>query len=141
MWVKAHIGIEGNEKADEASKVGTFLPYQREIITEAGLKMMGKKKRAEAEDEDGETANGEATRGEEDKEEEWKVLEDFGDEVIRGNFMVVCEMEVFKDANGASARGGASASNGWGNGPNFKKFKKVSYSLFFRGRTRRLIGE
>ena len=42
MWVKAHRDIEGNERADTASKIGTFLPYQEEIITEAGLKMTGK---------------------------------------------------------------------------------------------------
>jgi hypothetical protein len=61
-----------------------------------------------------------------DREKEWSVLEDFGDERnIRGNFMVVVEMEVFKkDVDQAVARRGTGRAN-WEGKPDFKKFHKV----------------
>ncbi|KAF8451730.1 hypothetical protein BDZ91DRAFT_802560 [Kalaharituber pfeilii] len=34
MWVKRHKGIKGNAEADKAAKVGAFLPYQPETVTE-----------------------------------------------------------------------------------------------------------
>ncbi|KAF8472888.1 hypothetical protein BDZ91DRAFT_790758 [Kalaharituber pfeilii] len=36
MWVKGHGGLEDNEKADRAAKIGALLPYQDEVITEVG---------------------------------------------------------------------------------------------------------
>jgi hypothetical protein len=60
------------------------------------------------------------------EEEEWAVLEDFGDDRnVRGNFMVVVEMEVFRKEGG---RPGGEVSVDWGQRPNFKKFKKVGSS-------------
>jgi len=65
-----------------------------------------------------------------DREKEWSVLEDFGDERnIRGNFMLVVEMEVFKkDADQAVARRGTGRAN-WEGKPDFKKFHKVRTPL------------
>jgi len=60
-----------------------------------------------------------------DPEEEWKVLADFGDDSgLRGNFMVVVEMDVYKKDD--SARNSRSTNPEWNGKPNFKKFKKVS---------------
>lgn len=61
----------------------------------------------------------------EEPEKEWAVLEEFGDEVnVRGNFMVVVELDVFN--NGQGARKAQDANSHWQGKPNFKKFKKVS---------------
>ena len=68
--------------------------------------------------------------GRHEPEEEWGVLADFGDDSgLRGNFMVIVEIDPYE-------RGGCSAgSTGlkpksinceWDQGPNFKKFKQVS---------------
>jgi hypothetical protein len=65
-----------------------------------------------------------------DHEKEWNLLKDFGDESnIRGNFMVVVEMEVYrKDGNQARLRRGTGRPE-WEGKPDFKKFRKVSSSL------------
>ncbi|KAF9554237.1 hypothetical protein CPC08DRAFT_195855 [Agrocybe pediades] len=58
-----------------------------------------------------------------DPEEEWKVLADFGDDSnLRGNFMVVVEMDVYKKENNIPAI--RSTNIEWNGRPNFKKFKK-----------------
>ncbi|TFK25850.1 hypothetical protein FA15DRAFT_668017 [Coprinopsis marcescibilis] len=61
-------------------------------------------------------------------EKEWAVLADFGDDSrVRGNFMTICEMDVFKDKNGARIRARAGPVGDhpdWQGQPNFKKFKK-----------------
>jgi len=45
-WVKSHIGITGNEKADEQAKLGTEDIYPNPLyITEGGLKQEWKKRR------------------------------------------------------------------------------------------------
>ena len=63
-------------------------------------------------------------------EEEWAVLADFGDDTgLRGNFMVVVEMDVYKkDKNSQDS----AINHVWAGKPNFKKFKKVlrSFLLF-----------
>lgn len=59
----------------------------------------------------------------EEPEKEWAVLEDFGDETnVRGNFMVVVELDVFN--NGERMRKTRDVAPGWQGKPNFKKFKK-----------------
>jgi hypothetical protein len=62
-------------------------------------------------------------------EEEWGVLADFGDDTdLRGNFMVVVEMDVYKKDKGPDSQN--SAINHVCSGkPNFKKFKKVRRSF------------
>lgn len=58
----------------------------------------------------------------ENQEEEWAVLDDFEqDRGIRGNFMVVLEMNI----HAKSARQQNEARREWRERPNFKKFKKV----------------
>ena len=68
-------------------------------------------------------------RGRED--EEWKVLEDFGDDGdMRGNFMVVVEMPLYRDP-GAGSREHLRRGEGrmeWQGRPDFKKFRRVSGS-------------
>lgn len=62
----------------------------------------------------------------EEQEKEWTVLEDFGDETnVRGNFMVVVEMDVYQKDNEERQRRFGSANLEWQGKPNFKKFKKV----------------
>jgi hypothetical protein len=75
-----------------------------------------------------------AERQQRDDDEEWRKFTDFGDDAgLRGNFMVVMEMNVYRsDEQGSSApaRMGTGLRNkelpeGWRDKPNFKKFKKV----------------
>lgn len=62
-----------------------------------------------------------------DAEEEWNVLEDFGDDSgLRGNFMVIMEMDVYKTE---SMRPKKVYNTQWSGKPNFKKFKKVRFEL------------
>lgn len=57
-------------------------------------------------------------------EDQWKVLEDFGDDNgVRGNFMTICEMPVFRERGNRKER---EMNPEWQGKPNFKKFKKVS---------------
>ena len=62
----------------------------------------------------------------EEPEEEWAVLADFGDDSgLRGNFMVVVELDVYKKDKDSQS---SSINDGWAGAsgkPNFKKFKKV----------------
>lgn len=59
-----------------------------------------------------------------DPEEEWAVLAEFGDDSgLRGNFMTVVEMELYrKDDDAALQR---TINHFWDGKPNFKKFKKA----------------
>ena len=64
--------------------------------------------------------------------EEWKVLEEFGDDGdVRGNFMVVMECPVFREAgtNTEHMRRGEGRVE-WIGRPDFKKFKKVRGLLY-----------
>lgn len=58
---------------------------------------------------------------------EWELLETFGDESnLRGNFMVIQDLDVFKVDNGPGARKRAVGNDPrWDGKPDFKKFKKV----------------
>ena len=57
-------------------------------------------------------------------EEEWAVLADFGDDTgLRGNFMVVVELEVYKKDKDKDSQN--PVTNHTSGRPNFKKFKKV----------------
>jgi hypothetical protein len=59
-----------------------------------------------------------------EQEKEWAVLDDFEEERnIRGNFMVVLEMDVYSKGR---ERGNSAMRLEWQERPNFKKFKKVS---------------
>ena len=62
-----------------------------------------------------------------DPEEQWKVLDEFEDDKdVRGNFMVVVEMDLVRDRReGASVLTGGGGRRDWKGRPNFKKFKKV----------------
>ncbi|KDR66168.1 hypothetical protein GALMADRAFT_232674 [Galerina marginata CBS 339.88] len=58
-----------------------------------------------------------------DPEEEWGVLADFGDDSgLRGNFMVVVEMEPYKKDGFGQHR--SLPNHSWDGKPDFKKFKK-----------------
>ena len=63
-----------------------------------------------------------------DPEEEWGVLAEFGDDSgLRGNFMVVIEMDVYRqDGAGNDVLAQKAVNDSWDGKPNFKKFKKVS---------------
>lgn len=72
----------------------------------------------------------------EEAEEEWKGFTDFGDDTgLRGNFMVVLEMDVYKKTKSGHVSNGAGGSQAkvlpdkWKDQPNFKKFQKVHYRL------------
>lgn len=64
--------------------------------------------------------------------EDWAVLADFGDDSdLRGNFMEVVEIEVFrKDNTPRSVMRTAGGRADWEGRPDFKKFKKVSYYVW-----------
>ncbi|KAF7760865.1 hypothetical protein Agabi119p4_10274 [Agaricus bisporus var. burnettii] len=71
-------------------------------------------------------------RQERDEEEEWRKFTDFGDDAdLRGNFMVVMEMNVYRNDEGGSTPVGMGRGTRnkelpeeWRDKPNFKKFKK-----------------
>lgn len=56
-----------------------------------------------------------------DEEREWEMMDDFGDYGVRGNFMVVVEMEVPEHRTRAARRGEGRLE--WQGKPDFKKFK------------------
>lgn len=65
---------------------------------------------------------------EDDQQAEWKVLADFGDdEGLRGNFMTIVEMEVFRNDRDGQAGPQRCRNPVWDGKPNFKKFKKVCF--------------
>jgi hypothetical protein len=67
-------------------------------------------------------------------EADWKILEDFGDDVgVRGNFMVVVEMDVCRMEGRGRRRAGEERSE-WEGKKDFKKFKRVSYACDFSHR-------
>lgn len=71
----------------------------------------------------------ELDRSKENPEDQWAILDDFSnDRNIRGNFMVIVEMDVYKDRFPDKR---ATANNPeWRGQPNFKKFKRVgSYNM------------
>jgi hypothetical protein len=62
----------------------------------------------------------------------WDAIDDFGDAGIRGNFMVVVEMDVQRGASvrpALTARDNDAAHPEWTGRPNFKKFKTVRISF------------
>ncbi|KAF5348255.1 hypothetical protein D9756_010524 [Leucocoprinus leucothites] len=69
-----------------------------------------------------------------EEEEEWRRCTDFGDDTgLRGNFMVVLEMDIYKNAGdgkgmssqGTNGREERALPDKWKDQPNFKKFKKA----------------
>lgn len=65
-------------------------------------------------------------RGEPEKD--WNVLEDFGNEGnLRGNFMVVLEMDISGSSRRYKENGNGGVHMQWQDQPNFKKFKKVRW--------------
>ncbi|KIL60029.1 hypothetical protein M378DRAFT_130929 [Amanita muscaria Koide BX008] len=69
------------------------------------------------------------------REEEWNVLDDFGDDTgIRGNFMVIVEMEV------KERRAKPDVAPNWQGKPNFKKFKKRAGAPL-RGKVELVVSE
>lgn len=65
----------------------------------------------------------------EHQEEEWNVVDDFGNDIgIRGNFMVILEMDVSTTGNRSQHRPNQVQSE-WRGLLNFKKFKKVYCSI------------
>jgi hypothetical protein len=71
----------------------------------------------------------------------WDAIDDFGDVGIRGNFMVVVEMDIQRGGSAKpalSARTNDAAHPEWTGRPNFKKFKTVRIPSFYfsdRGRS------
>ena len=62
----------------------------------------------------------------EETEKAWAVLDDFGDDRdVRGNFMVVVELDVPERPRGPALRRGDEERADWAGRPDFKKFKKV----------------
>ncbi|KAJ3922145.1 hypothetical protein F5877DRAFT_34405, partial [Lentinula edodes] len=71
----------------------------------------------------------ELDRSKENPEDQWAILDDFGnDRNIRGNFMVIVEMDVYKDR--FPDKRAAANNPEWRGQPNFKKFNRVgSYNM------------
>jgi hypothetical protein len=64
--------------------------------------------------------------GRHEPEEEWNVLADFGnDSGLRGNFMVIVEIDPYERSACSSGVKAKSVNCEWDQKPNFKKFKKV----------------
>uniref|UniRef100_A0A8H8CF78 FHA domain-containing protein n=1 Tax=Psilocybe cubensis TaxID=181762 RepID=A0A8H8CF78_PSICU len=61
-----------------------------------------------------------------DPEEEWALLKEFGDDSdVRGNFMIIVDLEVYKkDEAAIEAQRQKSWNPAWDGRPNFKKFKQ-----------------
>jgi len=65
--------------------------------------------------------------GRQEPEEEWDVLADFGnDSGLRGNFMVIVEVDLHERDRRSTGLKLKSTNCEWDQRPNFKKFKKVS---------------
>jgi hypothetical protein len=73
-------------------------------------------------------------------EEEWRKFADFGDDAgLRGNFMVILEMDVYQHKKGEQREGDVErraavgemgeVPDQWKDKPNFKRFKQVCYPL------------
>lgn len=68
----------------------------------------------------------------EEQVKQWTVLEDFGDDGdLRGNFMVIVEMEV-PERGGRGLRRGEEERMDWVGKPDFKKFRRVSSLRSFK---------
>ncbi|KAJ4490470.1 hypothetical protein J3R30DRAFT_3422083 [Lentinula aciculospora] len=64
----------------------------------------------------------ELDRGKENPEDQWAILDDFSsDQNIRGNFMVIVEMDVYRDC--FLDKRSIATNPEWDGQPNFKKFK------------------
>ncbi|KAJ6508583.1 proline-rich protein [Mycena sanguinolenta] len=76
-----------------------------------------------------------------DHRPEWELLETFGDETnLRGNFMVIQDLEVFKVDNQSEKR---AVGNGprWAGKPDFKKFKKIMNTVAQKKKIELIISE
>jgi hypothetical protein len=63
----------------------------------------------------------------------WDAIDDFGDVGLRGNFMVVVEMDILRSSarSTLTARSQNAANSEWVGRPNFKKFKTVHSLLLY----------
>ncbi|KAF9005239.1 hypothetical protein BDQ17DRAFT_1240635 [Cyathus striatus] len=69
----------------------------------------------------------------EERENEWNILADFGDDSgIRGNFMTIVEMPLFRENR--NRRNDQSNAPQWAGKPNFKKFKSKDIERSHRSR-------
>lgn len=71
----------------------------------------------------------------------WDAIDDFGDVGLRGNFMVVVEMDIQRGSvrSTLTARNQDDANSEWVGRPNFKKFKKKSTASIERRPTVELV--
>ena len=62
----------------------------------------------------------------------WDTIDDFGDVGLRGNFMVVVEMDILRSSarSTLTTRSQNDANSEWVGRPNFKKFKTVRIASF-----------
>ncbi|KAJ7147111.1 proline-rich protein [Mycena crocata] len=72
---------------------------------------------------------------------EWELLDTFGDETnLRGNFMVIQDLDVFKiDRDSGPRKRTAGTDPRWGGKPDFKKFKKQNSLVSARKKTIELV--
>jgi len=119
--VKSKRGANGTVDKDEA------------FLTAVASKKRGKKTEDEFDREFNKLRISKPDLQREDDQQVWEVLGDFdGVPNIRGNFMVIMDLDVFRDSNGRREVAANDARDAvFTNRPNFKKFKKVRMNLLF----------
>ncbi|KAF7346518.1 putative proline-rich protein [Mycena sanguinolenta] len=76
-----------------------------------------------------------------DHRPEWELLETFGDETnLRGNFMVIQDIEVFKIDNHSEKRAVGNDPR-WEGKPDFKKFKKIMNTVARKKKIELIVSE
>ncbi|EIN04858.1 hypothetical protein PUNSTDRAFT_138057 [Punctularia strigosozonata HHB-11173 SS5] len=121
----ADVPAAGTSKPSSKTAAATSKPDQDPAFLKAlATKKKGKKNEDQFDREFNNLRIAVPDAAEEEREEDWNVLADFGDDSgMRGNFMVVVEMEPFRpQASSATRRVGTRPE--WEGRPDFKKFKK-----------------